>query len=156
MRIMLLTVFALGVFVTACYTLQPAARGAAPLGTEMAFDINDAGRLALGGSMGPEIAQIEGRLVEKDSSEYVVAVTGLKLLRGGEQVWRGERVRIKTSYVSSLYEKRFSRSKSMAMGAVGLGVLAAIVGRSIGVIGPPGDGGPSPGDTSHTSRIPRP
>jgi len=156
MLIMALRFVTLGVLVTSCYTLQPAVGGAAPLGTEMAFDINDAGRLALGGSMGPEIAQIEGRLVEKDSSEYVVAVTGLKLLRGGEQVWRGERVRLKSAYVTSIYEKRFSRSKSMAMGAVGLGVLAAIVGRSIGGIGPPGDGGPSPGDTSHTSRIPRP
>ena len=153
---MRVTLVALCVLATACYTLQPAAGGAAPLGTEMAFDINDAGRLALGGSMGPEIAQIEGRLVERDSSEYVVAVTGLKLLRGGEQVWRGERVRLKSAYVSSLYEKRFSRSKSIAMGAVGLGVIAAVVGRSIIGFGSPDGGGPSPGDTAHTHRIPRP
>jgi hypothetical protein len=153
MRVILVALCGLA---TACYTLQPAVGASAPLGTEMAFDINDAGRVALGGTMGPEIAQIEGRLIERDSSEYVVAVTGLKLLRGGEQVWRGERVHIKSAYVSSIYEKRYSRSKSVAMGAVGLGVLAAIVGRSIGGIGPPGDSGPSPGDTSHTSRIPRP
>jgi hypothetical protein len=152
---MQLTIVALCVLATACYTLQPAAGGAAPLGTEMAFDINDAGRAALGGSIGPEIAQIEGRLVERDS-DYVVAVTGLKLLRGGEQVWRGERVRIKSSYVSSLYEKRFSKSKSITMGAVGLGVVALVVGRSIIGLGSPDGGGPSGGDTSHTSRIPRP
>jgi hypothetical protein len=33
------------------------------VGEKVAFDVNDAGRVALGGSLGPEIAQIEGRVV---------------------------------------------------------------------------------------------
>ncbi len=38
--------------------------GVAPeIGNEMAFDITDVGRVGLGPSMGPEIAQVEGRLV---------------------------------------------------------------------------------------------
>ena len=79
--------------------------------------LTDAGRTALGGSMGPEIIQIEGKLLSTDNSEYVVGVSLVRLLRGGEQVWRGETVRIKTEYVSSLYERRLSASRSLALGA---------------------------------------
>src|SRR6187401_2195337 len=62
-----------------CYTLQPS-RGATPQpGKIIGLDINDAGRVALSGSMGPEIGQIEGRLVSRDSAEYVVGVTTLHL-----------------------------------------------------------------------------
>ena len=67
-------VLTLGASLAGCYTLQPA-RGATPVvGEKVAFDVNDAGRVALGGSLGPEIAQIEGRVVGHDSGEYVLAV----------------------------------------------------------------------------------
>ena len=141
--------------VTGCYTLQPA-RGVAPVvGTVVAFDINDAGRVALGGSMGPEIAQIEGRLLDRDTSEYVVAVSSLKLLRGGEQVWHGERARIKSEYVTSLYEKRFSVGRSIAMGAAGIGAIAIIAGQAIIGSGSTDSPPPPPGG-GETIRIPRP
>jgi len=149
------SVAVLGTFLTGCYTLQSTRGVVPPVGTIMAFDINDAGRVALGGSMGPEIAQIEGRLIERDSGEYVVAVSSLKLLRGGEQVWRGERARIKTEYVSSLYEKRFSTGRSIAMGAAGLGAIAIIAGQAIIGSGST-DSPPSPPGGGETIRIPRP
>jgi hypothetical protein len=121
----------------------------------MGFDITDAGRAALGGSMGPEILQIEGRLLTRDNSEYVVGVSLVRLLRGGEQVWRGETVHIKSEYVSSLYERRFSASRSLALGAAGVGVIAAIAAR--GLLGHALDDPPKlPGDTSQTQRRPRP
>ena len=60
-------------------------------GKSIGFDLNDAGRVALGGSMGPSIGQIEGRLVperhERVSSSRSPRFTSC---RGGEQVWRGE------------------------------------------------------------------
>lgn len=143
------------VLMVGCYTLQPTGGTTPKPGTIIGLDINDAGRLALGGSMGPEIGQIEGRLIEKDSSEYVVAVNALHLLRGGEQVWHGETVHIKNEYVSSLYERRFSASRSVAMAAVGVGAVAAIASRSLIGLGS-GDQGPTPGDTAHTQRRPRP
>lgn len=146
---------ALGV-VAGCYTLVPATTGVVPsIGTDVAFDINDAGRLALGGSMGPEIAQVEGRLLDSDSSEYVVAVSDIKLLRGGEQSWSGERVHLKSEYVAAVYERRFSRSRSIAMGAAGIGLIAAIAGRSIIGAGGP-DEGRVPPDTAQTHRVPHP
>jgi hypothetical protein len=122
----------------------------------MAFDISDAGRVALGGTMGPEIAQIEGRLAARDGADYVVSVTDVHLLRGGDQVWHGETVTLKSEYVSSLYERRFSPARSAAIAAAGVGAIAAIATRSLGGLGSTDKPNPtSPGDTAHTQRRPR-
>ena len=100
-------------------------------GTVIGLDITDAGRVALGGAMGPEIDQVEGKLIAKDTTGYLVGVTSLHLLRGGEQVWHGEQVQIKKEYVSSVYQRRFSPSRSAALAAVGIGAVALIASRSI-------------------------
>jgi hypothetical protein len=136
-----------------CYTLQPT-RGAQPnVGETIAFDVNDAGRVALGGSLGPEISQIEGRVLGTENGEYVLAVSSIKLLRGGEQVWTGEHVRIKSDYVGTTYERKLSRPRTVAAGAVGVGLVALFVTQSI-------KGGGSerdvnvPSDTAQTQLIP--
>ena len=144
----------MGFLASGCYSLQPARGTVPPPGTEMGFDITDAGRTALGGSMGPEIDQVEGRLLSRDTSEYVVGVNLVRLLRGGEQVWHGETVHIKSAYVSSLYERRFSAGRSLALGAAGVGVIAAIATR--GLLGHAlDDPMKGPSDTSQTQRRPR-
>ena len=139
------------VLVSGCYELQPVQGPAPEVGTQIAFDVTDAGRVALGGSMGPEIAQIEGRLIEKGSADYLVAVSSVHLLRGGEQVWSGEPVRIKSEYVASVYEKKFSRGKSIALGVVGVGLAAIIATESIHGAGM-ADPGKGPSDTSSSTR----
>lgn len=139
------------ILLAGCYTMEPVKGPTPEVGTEIAFDINDAGRVALGGSMGPEIAQIEGRLVEKGSADYLVAVTAVHMLRGGEQVWSKEPVRIKSEYVSSVYEKKFSAVKTVALGAVGVGIVAALAGRSL-IGGGTTDPAKQPGDTGVSTR----
>lgn len=140
------------VLLAGCYTLQPA-RGVPPVGARMAFDVNDVGRVALGGVMGPEIAQVEGQVVAQDSGSYLLAVSSVRLLRGGEQVWNGESVRLKTEYLSSAYERRFSPGRSVALGVIGLGGFATFLAtRSLLGLGssepdkPGDDSGVVPGD----------
>jgi len=111
--------------------LQPTGGPVPDPGTVIGLDITDAGRVALGGAMGPEIDQVEGKLIAKDTTGYLVGVTSLHLLRGGEQVWHGEQVQIKKEYVSSVYQRRFSPSRSAALAAVGIGAVALIATRSI-------------------------
>lgn len=139
-----------------CYTLQPAGGIAPQVGAEAAFDVNDAGRVALGGSMGPEIAQIEGRLVSRDSGEYLVAVNAVRLLRGGEQVWRGENVRIKQEHVSTMYLRKFSRGRTIALGALGVGAVVVLGSQGILVPFPGSDNPRTPPDSGLAVRIPRP
>ena len=135
----------LSILSVGCYTLQPAVGVSPEIGAQVAFDVNDAGRFALGGSMGLEIAQIEGRLVETSSEDYLVAVSALRLLRGGVQVWRGERVRIGTAHVGTPYIRKFSKGRSIALGAVVVGGFAAFM-LSRGLLGGGTTGDPIPPD----------
>jgi hypothetical protein len=137
-----------------CYALVPTGGVVPEVGMGIALDINDAGRVGLGGTMGPEIAQVEGRLIQNDTSEYLVAVETLHLLRGGEQQWRGEKVRIKTAYVTTVYERRFSRGRTIAVAAVGVGVVALLAGKTLRGSGNV-DPDRLPPDTASSVRIPR-
>ena len=149
-RVAGLLVGALGL--VGCYTLRPT-RGATPqIGEKVAFDLNDNGRAALGGSMGPEIGQIEGRLLQKDTSQYVVAVSAVRLIRGGEQAWGGEQVRIRSDYVSNAYTRQFSTGRTIALSAIGVGAVALIVTQSI--VGSGSGDDVTPIDTASTRKSP--
>jgi hypothetical protein len=148
----LIALVALGIALAGCYTLRPT-RGVVPeVGSRLAFEVNDTGRVALGSVAGPEISQIEGRLISKDNGEYVVAVSSVRSLGGAHQVWRGEQVRIKPAYVRSVYERRFDRARSVALGVSVVGSFAAYLAtRALTTSGAdnPGSGGP---DTAQTQR----
>jgi len=124
-------------------------------GSVIALDISDQGRLALGGLIGPELSQIEGRFVSMEGGEYVLHVTGVRFLRGGEQVWRGEAVHIKPEYVGTRYERKFSTVRSVALGAVAVAAIAVVAGKGLRGFSQ-GDRGDMPSDTSQTVRLPRP
>ncbi|CAN5865831.1 hypothetical protein BH11GEM1_BH11GEM1_11770 [soil metagenome] len=137
-------VLMIGGLLTGCYTLQPATGITPEIGDELAFDINDVGRVALGGAMGPEIAQIEGRLISRENADFLIGVTSIHTLRSGDQVWKGEQVRIKSEYVGSIYERHFSRARTITLGAVGAAAFAVIVTRSLAGSGSAADAGPTP------------
>lgn len=137
--------------------MQPL-RGVDPqVGMKVAFDVNDAGRVALGGTMGPELAQIEGRLIEKDGQGYLLSMSATRLLRGGEQIWSGEQVRVRNEFLSSGYQRRFSMGRSLVLGVVGVGGFGAfLITRELLANGP-GDGGtPCTVDCGTTERLGRP
>ena len=140
---------------TGCYTLVPVANTGIPAGATVALDINDAGRVALGGTMGPEIGQVEGRLVEQTSSAYVVSVNAVRMLRtNAEQAWTGERVTIPTEHVRSVSERRLSKGRTAIIAGAATGALAYIITRSITGSGQEAPG-KTPGDTAQSVRIPR-
>jgi len=144
----------IGVLVAGCYTLKPAAGAVPEVGTKVAFDVNDAGRVALGSSMGQEIAQVEGRLVTKDAEGYLLAVSNIRLLRGGEQVWTGEQVRLRPEYLGNTYERRFSFGRSVGLGVLGIGGFTAFIAtRSLLATGNKDD---TPGGDSGNTRLGRP
>lgn len=139
---------------TGCYALQPVVGQPLPLGTVVSLSINDAGRSVLSGTMGPEISDIQGRLVNKDSAEWVLAVEQVSLLRGGEQVWSGERIRVKSEFVSAVSEKHFSRSRTVIVSAAVVGVVGLLI--SQGILGNVlGDDSKLPPDTGVSIKYPR-
>ena len=137
-----------------CYTYEPARTTPQP-GRELAFDINDTGRVALRGAMGPEVTQIEGRLIQKTDTTYHLAVSVVHLLRGGEQTWSGEEVQLKQAFVSAMYEKRFSKSRTLIAGATTAAVVVLVATRS-SLLGLGGlDPAKPPTDTGILLRRPR-
>jgi hypothetical protein len=122
-----MSLFTALVLVAGCYTLQPATQAAPEVGSVVALDVNDAGRVALGGSIGPEIGQIEGRLISQENGGYLLAVSSVRFLRGGEQVWTGERVRVSREHVGNTYERRFDKGRTIALSAVFVAGVAAII-----------------------------
>lgn len=128
---------------TGCYTLEPVMSPAPTVGSRLALDVTDVGRVALGGTIGPEIAQIEGHLVEPANGEYVLAVREVRFLRGGSQVWTGEQVRIKKEYVGRTYERKFHRGRTIALATVMTsGLLAVAISQDLFGLGSLNEPGP--------------
>jgi hypothetical protein len=141
---------------TGCYTLQPVGGASLAPGQSVAFDVTDVGRVGLGGAMGPSIRQIEGRLLRQSTDGIVVSVSSVSFLGGGSQAWSGEPVTLKPEYIGVSYQRRLSKSRTIAAAAIGVGAVAIIVTRSLN-----GSGGPEnttqPRDSlGNTSRGPRP
>jgi len=134
-----------------CYTLTPTGGVIPPTGTRVAVSLNDAGRAVLGSLLGSEIDQVEGYLLQKDSTRLTLGVTATRSLRGGEQVWSGEKVEIKTTYITNTYERQFSKEKTLIASAIGVGALVFILTRALqGAATTPDT--KVPGDTARTSR----
>ena len=140
---------------TGCYSMVPVVGNAPPLGSRVALQVNDAGRVALGEAVGPEVAELEGRLVDRDSARLVLSMSMVRLLRGGVQVWSGERVTVRREHVSAVRERHFSKSKSAILAGAASAALAVIIRQGIlggGTIDPT----VSRPDTAQSTRIPWP
>jgi hypothetical protein len=152
---LMITVSGIGLLTSSCYSLQPTLASVPAPGTRLAFAINDVGRVALGGSMGPELLRVEGHLQSKDGDDYFVNVSGVQLLQGGFQTWAGETVRINSSYVSAVYEKKFSKVRTVGAIAAFTGLVVALVANGKVPFVPDVRDDP-PDDTIGTRRSPMP
>lgn len=134
-RLGVLALAMLMVEMAACYELEPV-RGASPApGTRIALDVNDAGRVALGPSMGPSIDRVEGTLIDHSNGEYLLGVTGVALLRGGVQAWKGEQVVVKPEFVSNVYERRLDPIRTGLAAVLVGGAVAYIASRNLSASG---------------------
>lgn len=107
----------LGVLLTGCFDLRPVEPATPKIGSNVALELNDAGRNALAPTMGPAIDRIEGRLLQRDSSEYIVAVSGVQFLRGDSQSWGGASSRVQSNFVNKYYSVQFSPVRTAILGA---------------------------------------
>jgi hypothetical protein len=139
---------------TGCYTLQPVGGASLATGQAVAFDVTDAGRVALGGTMGQSISQIEGRLVRQSPDSLLVAVSSVSFLNGGSQAWSGENVVLRPQYIGVSYARRLSKSRTFAASAVGIGAVAFIVTRSLIGGGDPANSEPPPIGTTYRGPLP--
>lgn len=101
----------IGVGATGCYGYyQPSTPNLA--GHEVQLGITDSGSIVLAPQVGIRIEAVEGKLVSDSDMRYQVAVTGIRRRDGQESDWNGEFVNIPHAVVSTIMERRFSRSRT--------------------------------------------
>ena len=114
-----------------CYTYRRAPESA-PVGAQVAVQINDRGRAALADSLGPSPDRVEGRLLAADDSTITLGVSAVKPRDGERTPWAGERVLLRRSSINDVLERQLSvaRSVGVAAGVIG-GVVAFFVTRDL-------------------------
>jgi len=114
-----------------CYSYVPVP-SPVPAGTRVAVDLNDRGRADLRGTIGAEIARVEGSLVHNSDTAFVVNVFETRGMSGQQARWGGETVSLRREYVRQITERRFSRSRTtVGLVAGAAGVLAFILTRNL-------------------------
>ena len=106
-----------------CYTSAPLTTTPAP-GVTLVLDLNDRGRVALGDSIGTSASRVEGVVQASSDSSYVLRVSSVQYLNGQSNRWSGEPLTVRANLVSSARERRFSRSRTWALG---IGAAAAVL-----------------------------
>jgi hypothetical protein len=131
-----------------CYINRPLAAAPEP-GTNVLLELNDRGRVALADSVGESASQIEGALVSRRDSVFVVRVRAVEYLNGHRQRWTGEPLTIREEHLREVHARRMSRGRTaLVAGVVSSSVIAFILSRELFGIGgggrEPGGGGPGP------------
>lgn len=131
--------------VSGCYTNVPVS-GAPRPGTKLVVNLTDRGRVAMGDSIGPSAEEILGEVQTSSDSSYVLRVESIRYLNGQSNRWTGESLTIRTDLIGRTRERRFSRTRTWALG---LGTAAAVLALALTTdlfgAGSLGREGPSPG-----------
>jgi hypothetical protein len=135
------------VMASACYVYIPAAETPAP-GTRLSFDLNDRGRVGLGGRIGPSATKVEGTLKNVDSA-FEMSVLSVEYQNGQRNNWTGEALTVSRDYVGSVEQRQFSQTRTwLTAGGIAAASVAFIVSRGLFTTGnegkDPGNGEPPP------------
>lgn len=130
---------------TGCYVNVPlvGSRPEPVPGTRLVIELTDQGRIGMERQLGSEVAKVEGALVSRSDTSYVLGVATVVGLYGALSKWQGERVTLRADHVRRLSERRFSLGRTvMAAGAATAGFLVFVATRSL--LGGGNEGGPDP------------
>lgn len=132
-----------------CYVNRPLSATPEP-GTNVLLVLNDRGRVALADSVGEAAAEIEGALVSRQDSVYVIRVRAVEYLNGQRQRWTGEPLSVREEHLRDVHARLMSRGRTAVVaGAISSSVIAFIITRDLFGFGgggrePGGGGGPGP------------
>ncbi len=112
-----------------CYVNQPLmeSRPEPASGTNLVVELTDDGRVALGPSIGAGTATVEGTLVQRSDSQYVLGVTHVTDLWGHDARWEGEQVAVGARYVRRMFVRKLSPGRTALFVTAGTVGFAAFV-----------------------------
>ncbi len=129
---------------TGCHTLRPMQESVPAPRQSVAIELNDRGRVLVGGQMGESVLRVHGTLVASSDSEVTLSVARTELMQGSSVVWTGETVRIPREGIRGFRIREFSRGRTAIMTVAvvtGLVVIGGLLTLAVGGSGRPGDGG---------------
>lgn len=110
---------------TGCYTYAPSAASDIVPSTVVAVEISDVGRLALAGQVGPEVARIEGEVVQRSDTSLSLMVSEVSYLNGLLNKWQGQAVSLRIEDVKLFSQRKLSTGRT-ALGLAMVGGLVAL------------------------------
>ncbi|HEX5580903.1 MAG TPA: hypothetical protein VFX39_04945 [Gemmatimonadaceae bacterium] len=115
----------LGAFLASgCYHYTPVAPVDVQPGRRVRAELGDQGAAELARWVGPRSVSVEGRVENVSDSALTISVTEVVRRNGVTEPWQGESVLVPRSYVASLRQRRFDRTRTLLLSA---GVAAALV-----------------------------
>jgi hypothetical protein len=116
---------------TACYTSHPL-MGAPDPGTLAVVTLNDRGRSVLNEALGANAERVEGSVLSRTDSSFVLAVRSVEYFGGTTNTWKGEEVRVPIAGVRGVTERRFARGRTyVIIGASVAALVAFLLTRNI-------------------------
>ena len=133
------------VFQWGCFSYLPVQSAPPAVAERVAVVLNDRGRADLAERLGAGVDRVEGTVLERTEGAVVLAVSGLKDIRGGASQWSGETVAIPNSAILGYRPRQLSKGKTaLLVGATVFVIGALAFGVSLDVFG---DERPDGGDT---------
>lgn len=133
---------------TACYTYAPVTvPGPAP-GAQVNAGLTQEGTATLGNVLGPDVAEVEGRVVAATPDTVRLSLVSVSSSRGILTGWTGEEVPLPRARLAFISQRRLSTGGTAVLGA---GVAAGLV-LLYRLLGGPGVFGASGGSGGGTGR----
>jgi len=115
----------------ACYEYRAIETQSPPAGEEVSLQITDQGRVNLTQRFGPGLAEIQGRMVSTQGSDYVINVYRVAHITGESAAWSGESTRIDRSFVGAVKGRQLSGLRTGLFAAVAGGALYFLVSQTL-------------------------
>lgn len=131
-----------------CHTYRPLVGVTPPEGTRVRLQLSDSGTTSLSSYLGPDVVEINGRILTADSDALTLSVSHIRTRDGSEPFWKGESVTIQRSLIARTEEERLSKSRTAGVAGASLALVVSIA-RGFGLSGTNdgsrgGGGGPGP------------
>jgi hypothetical protein len=116
-----------------CYSYVPLARPDPEPGIRVAAALTDSGTDALGRYLGPDVAQVDGRVLRLTPDTLVLSAQSVTSREGIDHFWKGEQVTLPRGLIATMVQRRFAAGRT-AVFTTGAVVGIALVLKAFGIL----------------------
>jgi hypothetical protein len=126
MRLLASGICSLALVLSGCYVTVPVTQSSLQPGDRIRVQLTEQGADDLARYLGPNVATVDGRLLQNSDGVLALSVTSVATRAGDEQYWKGEQVSIPRTTVANVQGRKLSLWRSGLIGAAFVGAAATI------------------------------